>query len=996
MRIIKLCIVLFILICGFLILVSPAYALLNSDNFNISNMPAWNSRAIIFIETFNNGNVFLMDNITNWYIYSPSGSLLNSGVLTTSIWPGSVNGGPSYIDFFKNNNNQMVVSYRNNQGTGTRSFVVFINENGTVSHNAFSTFVGKPTVAQFSNGDYLIFDGNGTNYIWQRRNSSFQLVSSGTLGSLGNRPLKSISLGDRILVVSDMGNWFMLDNSPTPQILAQGMWTDRISGADITILTATRLNNGNYFLGGFRRYQIVSPNGTILSNVSLSDTITCSMSLENGNVLYGANLVSYDSGSQDFIFANPRYVIINENGAQVRNQVLNATNNPRFIGGISRLNNGNLVFGGVFNTRTFAITNYSIPTQSISNVNINSATITIANSATNKLDSYFTQVDVSPAFSDPIVIRNWGSGNSFNATGLTPNTTYFVRTRGANQHHSVRTAYSSNASFVTLANVPSLTLGTATGNSMAITINTNSNPSGTQYYVERATNSSFTSGVVVVNNWTTSTSINATGLNPGTVYYFRVKARNSNNVETGWSSIVNKVTAPPVPAVPTIANSGGLDWSNTAGRGFVVLSWSPVTNATGYNVAVFDGISYRKFDVGNTTTWDSRIGRIYPTEATLDGFGINSRNTDVFFYNQGGLDLRDNPNRLYLSATETIYNSATNYWFSITAYNTSGVSGLSDSRTITLPNRTDTIAPTINSIVVNDGNVRTGSLSVPISINGSDSQSGLREVLYSFDNFVTSTMLSWSVMGQTSGIMNFNVDIPPGEGNKAIHFRLVDVAGNISNTVVGNIFLADDNRPPSVNVAINSRETVTTNPNLEIFIEAYDDYSTVVDMDMRFSTDGRTWTPWESFDFIKNLTVSSTEGIKRVFVQVRDAMGNIGNGYSSIHLTTEENLQREQLRARQQTDTIPPTIEQFGLLGGATIARNSTVTFSLTVKDNTSLPHNISIELSTDGYNWIPKGKYSGNLTHNFGQAGFKEVRLKAIDETGNYTIRTLRFFILQ
>jgi hypothetical protein len=58
----------------------------------------------------------------------------------------------------------------------------------------------------------------------------------------------------------------------------------------------------------------------------------------------------------------------------------------------------------------------------------------------------------------------------------------------------------------------------------------NGNPSGTQYYCENTTEGT-NSG------WITATSWNSTGLTCGESYSFRVRARNGNNITTGWRTL---------------------------------------------------------------------------------------------------------------------------------------------------------------------------------------------------------------------------------------------------------------------------------------------------------------------------------------------------------------------------------------------------------------------------------------------------------------------------
>lgn len=159
------------------------------------------------------------------------------------------------------------------------------------------------------------------------------------------------------------------------------------------------------------------------------------------------------------------------------------------------------------------------------------------------------------------------------------------------------------------------------------------------------------------------------------------------------------------------------------GRGYVVLNWSPVTGATGYKVWVFDGYQYRAFDVGNTSTWDSRVWRIWPDMNWLNSQGDNTITTDVFNKVKGGGDLPDTPNLLYKKTYGTSYDSDHKYYFRVSAYNPSWDSfrdlDLYAQVTVALPDRTDTIRPT-GSVKINNDAEATKTTNVTLNLSASD------------------------------------------------------------------------------------------------------------------------------------------------------------------------------------------------------------------------------------------------------------------------------------
>jgi len=128
---------------------------------------------------------------------------------------------------------------------------------------------------------------------------------------------------------------------------------------------------------------------------------------------------------------------------------------------------------------------------------------------------------------------------------------------------TVELHYPGGGSVFSLPGIPQAYAGPQVGpstNSLRVTINTNGNPSSTQYFIEEFFNSP--GGLYVQANgtlgaspvwqtysqWGGSSGIVVTGLSENTEYRFRVKARNGNNVATGYSQNTALYTAIAAPA----------------------------------------------------------------------------------------------------------------------------------------------------------------------------------------------------------------------------------------------------------------------------------------------------------------------------------------------------------------------------------------------------------------------------------------------------------------
>ena len=142
---------------------------------------------------------------------------------------------------------------------------------------------------------------------------------------------------------------------------------------------------------------------------------------------------------------------------------------------------------------------------------------------------------------------------------MTPNTYYSLRAYATN---TGGTGYSSYTNFYTLANLPSITGVSMNGTNVEVSVDANSNPASTRYYIEASTLEGDFSSAEVVANWLTLTSgkiafADSILNDRDTEYFYRVKARNGSNVETAFStdSSDKLLSMPPVPSAPTVTPS---------------------------------------------------------------------------------------------------------------------------------------------------------------------------------------------------------------------------------------------------------------------------------------------------------------------------------------------------------------------------------------------------------------------------------------------------------
>ena len=244
----------------------------------------------------------------------------------------------------------------------------------------------------------------------------------------------------------------------------------------------------------------------------------------------------------------------------------------------------------------------------------------------------------NPTLSNTVLTIGSGTGGfSGTISGLTPNTTYYIRAYATN---SAGTGYGNEVSFQTLpVAVPTLITTDASGiTQTSVTSGGTLSNEGGATVTERgivfgiSTNPTTSNTKITSGSGTGSFSVNVTALTPNTTYHIRSYAINSAG--TGYGNNITFQTT--VPAVPSLTTREILNITNTTATsgGSITYDWGSAISAKGvcWSTSPNPTISDSKTSDGTgTATFSSFLVslsagvtyyvRAYATNTTGTGYG---------------------------------------------------------------------------------------------------------------------------------------------------------------------------------------------------------------------------------------------------------------------------------------------------------------------------------------------------------------------------------------
>ncbi len=143
-------------------------------------------------------------------------------------------------------------------------------------------------------------------------------------------------------------------------------------------------------------------------------------------------------------------------------------------------------------------------------------------------------------------------GNYYEAGGLQPNTTFYFRAAayGWGGAYSAFTAFGSTLTYAAAPADNPPDIGSPGPDSVPVQWSPNGNPGYTEYYVGVATSADFLGTDFGPRQWAAGPALTVTGLYPATLFYFRVRARDSAGRTSGWLYLGSAVTLSGADTVP--------------------------------------------------------------------------------------------------------------------------------------------------------------------------------------------------------------------------------------------------------------------------------------------------------------------------------------------------------------------------------------------------------------------------------------------------------------
>ena len=254
----------------------------------------------------------------------------------------------------------------------------------------------------------------------------------------------------------------------------------------------------------------------------------------------------------------------------------------------------------------------------------------------------------------------------------------------------------------------------------------------------------------------------------------------------------------------------------------------------------------------------------------------------------------------------------------------------------------DTLAPTENTIIINNGAAYSQKETVTLTL----SSNGANEMCISN----TINCDNWEAYASSK-----NWTLTNGDGEKIVYVWYKDAAGNVTSSYVSDKIVLDTAAPTENTIIINNGAAYSTTKSVTLTLRS----SGTQEMCVSNTND---CTSWEPYTTSKSWTLSGNDGTKTVYVWYKDAAGNITD-----YVTDTIEL-----------DTVAPTNNKLIINSGETHTKETNITLTL----GSSGANEMCISNTNNCDSWEPYAS-SKNWTIETGD-GEKTVYVWYRDAAGN------------
>ena len=157
-----------------------------------------------------------------------------------------------------------------------------------------------------------------------------------------------------------------------------------------------------------------------------------------------------------------------------------------------------------------------------------------------------------------------------------------------------------------------------------------------------------------------------------------------------------------------------------------------------------------------------------------------------------------------------------------------------------------------------------------VVIAGLTGSAGTDFDLYLFNSSATTVVNNVGVVASSTGPTSTeHLSYPVREASR--YYIDLNGATNVEGTYTLTLQIVPDPTPPIASVALAGGRSAVNDPTVVVDVQAYDDLSGVALM--AFSQNGTTWTDWRPLAFHTTWTFPSGDGLKTLWVKVRNGVG---------------------------------------------------------------------------------------------------------------------------